>query len=269
MRTVHAVRLTILAMVLLCPPLTGWTATDDKDAADVARAIKTFDKGDPVGGLAIVEGVLSHSPENLDALYRSAQINFQLNNIDAARGRLDRLVKLSGSYFAAWELMVQVSQAQGDLTERNEAIKRLKIAITSAIDPSIREKADFIRDVFRTGAGDVMAVDYFERGGSDFTRYQFALGDPRSNPDKGLLLRTDEDTTQTWSNTALLPQDKQLFHLDMVDPKPEGGENVAIYEYYVGEPDYDTVRAKVLQILRGEAKPLSGEPGSLSGIIRR
>lgn len=267
MRLIHAVRLSILVMVLFFPSLAGWTA-DDRDAEDIARAIRTFDKGDPVAGLALVEGVLARSPENLDALYRSAQINFQLNNIDAARGRLDRLVKLSGNYFAAWELMVQVRQAQGDLAGRNEAIKRLKITITTAIDPSIREKADFIRDVFRTSAGDVMAADYFERGGSDFTRYQFTLGDPRVHPDKGLLLRTDADTTETWSNTALLPQDKQLFHLDLVDPTPEGGESVAIYEYYVGEPDYDTVRAKVMQILRGEVKPLSGQPGSLAGTIK-
>jgi hypothetical protein len=82
------------------------------------------------------------------------------------------------------------------------------------------------------------------------------------------LLRTDQTTTEHWSETALLPQDKQLFHLDLVDPKPEGGENVSIYQYYVGEPDYDTVRAKVMQILNGEAQPLSGAPGSLQGLLK-
>ena len=47
------------------------------------------------------------------------------------------------------------------------------------------------------------------------------------------------------------------------------GDKVAVYHYYVGEPDYDTVRAEVMRILRGEVRPLSGEPGSLSGILKR
>jgi len=89
------------------------------------------------------------------------------------------------------------------------------------------------------------------------------------NPGKGLLLRTDAATTENWSATALLPAEKQLFHLDLVDPGPQGRDKVAVYQYYVGEPDYDAVRIKVLQILRGEVQPLAGEPGSLSGVLKR
>jgi len=265
MRSIIAIRLIVLA-ALLSPR--AW-AQAGPDAADLASAVELYKKGDASGALALAEGVLARSPNDPTALYRSAEFNFQLNNTDAARGRLERLVTLSGNYFSAWELMVQVTQAQGDPARRDEAIERLKVAIGSAIDPDIRMKSDFIRDRIRVGGGAVGAVDYFTRGGSDFTRYQFGPGDPRMNPDKGLLLRTDALTTETWSATALLPPEKQLFHLDMVDPKPGGGDKVAIYKYYVGEPDYDTVRADVVRILRGEVKPLSGEPGSLSGVLKR
>jgi hypothetical protein len=89
------------------------------------------------------------------------------------------------------------------------------------------------------------------------------------DPDHGLLLRTDAETTLDWAATALMPPDKQLFHLDLVDPGTDGEDKVAIYQYYVGLPDYDTVRAKVMQILRGEVKPLSGQPGSLDGVMKR
>ena len=152
---------------------------------------------------------------------------------------------------------------------RDEAIDRLKLAIKTAVDPDIRVKSDFIRERIRAGDQDVMVADYFTRGGSDFTRYQFLVGDPRTMPDRGLLLRTDANTTANWADTALMPPDSQLFHLDMIDPKPEGGDRVAIYAYFVGEPTYDVVRAKVMEILRGEAQPLSGEPGSLQGIMKR
>jgi tetratricopeptide (TPR) repeat protein len=268
MRTIDAIRLVVVLVFLVGRPPVARTQSG-QDAADLDRATEMFDKGDLPAALARVEAVLARSPTDETALYRSAFLNFQLNNADAARGRLERLVKLSGSYFAAWELMVQVAQYQGDLARRDDAIERVKIAIRTAIDPDIRLKTSFIRERIPVGDRAVMAVDYFARGGSDFTRYQFGFGDPREEPEKGLLLRTDAYTTENWADTALLPQDQQLFHLDLVDLKPEGGDKVAIYEYYVGEPSYDVVRAKVLQILRGEVQPLSGVSGSLQGILRK
>ena len=111
-------------------------------------------------------------------------------------------------------------------------------------------------------------MDYFSRGGSDYTRYQFGFGDPRTDPDHGILLRTDTRTTENWIDTALLPPDKQLFHLDLAEAEPDGREKLAIYQFYVGLPSYDTVRADVMRILRGEAQPLSGEPGQLAGCLR-
>jgi len=165
--------------------------------------------------------------------------------------------------------MIHVTQAQGNLAWRDTVIERLKLTINTAIDPAIRSKVGLICDRIPIGDRALLAVDYFERGGSDFTRYQFSLDDPRSGQQHGLLLSTDAETTENWRDTALLPADKQLFHLDLVDPGPDGGDNVAIYRFYVGEPHYDTVRAGVFKILRGEVRPLSGEPGSLAGILKQ
>jgi hypothetical protein len=261
----------ILPFVVAVPWLVAPALTWGQSAPDMAildRAVTTFNNGDRIQGLAMVEGVLAHAPENMDALYRSALFNSKMGNNDAARGRLERLAKVSGNFYACWELMAQVTQAQGDLARRDQAIERLKIAISTAIDPEIRRKGDFIRDRIPTHGGELVVTDYFDRGGSDFTRYQFLIGDAHIEPDRGLLLRTDAVTTDDWKQTALMPPDKQLFHLDMVDLKPEGGEKLAIYQYYVGEPDYDTVRAKVMEVLRGEAQPLSGEPGSLQDVLK-
>ncbi len=268
MRSIHAVRLIAVA-VILSGLSSDPRARAQSDTTVLDRASALFSGGDATGALALVEGVLAHSPQDETALFDSATINYRVGNLDAARGRLERVVKLSGNYFAAWELMVQVTQEQGDLTRRDEAIARLKIAIATALDPAIRQRVDFIRERIRVGDNAISAVDYFTRGGSDFIRYQFGPGDPRLDPDHGLLLRTDQTTTENWQDTALLAQDKQLFHLDLVYPKPEGGDAVAIYQYYVGEPDYDTVRAEVMKILRGEVQPLSGEAGSLAGILKR
>lgn len=268
MRASRVVRLIVAVAILICFSFAAGAQTDP-DQAQSERAIAVFNKGNTAGALAMVESVLAHSPNHENALFYSAMCNFHLGNVEAARGRLERLVKVSGNFFAAWELMVQVTQAQGDLARRDEAIARLKIAITTAIDPAIRDRSDFVRDRIPVGDDGVSGVDYFARSGSDFTRYQFNLGDPRLDPDHGIMLRTDQATTENWSETALLPPDTQLFHLDLVYPRPQGGDDVAIYQYYVGEPDYDTVRAEVLKILRGEVQPLSGDAGTLAGILKR
>ena len=242
--------------------------TPSTDDAMLTHAETVFGRGDKAAALAEVEQVLARRPEDANALFQSARFNFELGNLDAARGRLERAVKLAGNYAAAWELMIQITQAQGDLKRRDEALARIRIAIRSAIDPNIRRMTTFIRERIRAGDAFVTVADNFGRGGSDFTRYQFSLNDPLANPESGLLLRTDAATTEHWASTALLPPDQPLFHLDAVDPD-RGGEATGIYEYYTGEPDYDTVRAKALQILRGEAQPLSGGSGPLSGILRK
>lgn len=267
MRSIHAVRLITVAVVLMSLPLAARTQTDP-DAVAFDRARTAFNHGDAASALAQVEALLTRSPENLNALYFSAVVNFQVGNVDAARGRIEHVVRLAGNYFEAWQLMVQVTQAQGDVVRRDAAIDRLKIAIKTANDPDIRNKAGFVRDRIRVGDQVLLAVDYFDRNGTDFTRYQFVLDGSAIYQERGLLLRTDTETTENWRTTALLAPDTQLFHLDLVDPTSAGEDKVAIYEFYVGEPDYDTVRAEVLKVLRGEVRPLSGEPGSLAGVLK-
>ena len=239
------------------------------DAPSLEHANAAYVKGDSAAALAEVEEILAKNPNEPNALLFSARFNFDMGNLDAARGRAERMVKLSGSNATAWELMLWITQAQGDLPRRDEALSRLKIAIGSAIDPEVRRRQMLLRDRITGNGHVVVAADYFERAGYDFIRYQFTSIEPRRDPQHGLLLRTDTATTDMWSSAALLPPSKRLFHLDLVEVMPDGDDNVTIYQYYVDEPGYDVVRAKVMEILRGEAKPISGTPKSLAGILKQ
>ena len=142
MRSIQGVRLIAVAGLLLNGPFIA-PSRAETDPEVLSRAIAVFNKGDATQALSMVEGILARAPQDQTALYYSALISFRIGNADAARGRLERVVKLSGNYFAAWELMVQVTQEQGDLARRNEAIARLKISASTAIDPTIRTKGDF------------------------------------------------------------------------------------------------------------------------------
>ena len=252
-------------MTLLAVPS---LAAEPTQMAAAYAASAMFDAGDTAGARTAIEAMLKATPDNPHALYQAARFDFMLGNLDVARGRCERLVKLMGNFASAWDLLTQIAQAQGDLARRNEAVDRAKSAIHTAIDPDIRRKGFIVRDRLPVRGNSIWAIDYFESAGNEFTRYQFHFGDFDKSVGTDLLLRTDIVTSQRWADTALLAPDKPLFHLDMVDPAPGGGEKSAVYAYYVGEPDYDTVRTQAIAALRGEAQPLSGQPGSLAGLMK-
>ena len=265
MRPDHVTRMLALSGLLFAsaPPVFA------QGIDSVEHAAAAFDSGDAKGAMAELEKILAREPESAGALYQAARVTFRLGDVAQARAYLEKAVKRAGNYASAWELMTQITQEQGDLARRDEAIARLKLAIGSAIDPAIRRMGSFVRDVLRIENKQMAGLDFFVHGGGDFTRYQFSLIDPARPPNAFLLLRTDVATTENWAVTSMLPPDTVLFHLDMVDKAADGTEKVAIYEYYRGEPDYDTVRVTVLKALRGEIQPLSGQPGSLAGILKK
>lgn len=219
--------------------------------------------------LAAAEKTLASSPNDVSALFTSALQNLRLGNLGPARARAEQLVTASGNAFAAWELLAQVAQNQGDKDRRDRAVQMLPTIMRTSLDMSLRRKPDFTRDRIQTRDFELLVSHFFESRDGDYTRYLFYPNIPGTLIHRGLALRTDTQTTETWAQTSLVPSDAPLFHLDMIDPGEGGADKVAIYEYFVGEPDYDTVRAKVIKILRGEAQPLSGQPGSLSGIMAR
>ena len=253
-----------LSGLLAAVPARAQTGTD----TTAANAGALYQKGDYAGALSGYDKILAKSPTDGQALYLSAFALFEMGRLDEARNRAEKLVSTVGSYVIAWELLTQIVQNQGDLHRRDEAIAQLKGAIDTAIDPTVRAKGMFLRDRFRLKAGDLVTAFYFTRAGTDFARYEISWVDPAKNGYATIYVRTDAGTTEQWNETALLPPDALLFHLDMVDIAPDGSQKTAIYQYFVGEPDYDTVRARVLDILRGKVKPLSGTPGSLDGIMK-
>jgi tetratricopeptide (TPR) repeat protein len=241
-------------------------APTGKAAADKAREI--LDGGDPAGALALLEPILAKAPGDPNALYLSARALLLLGRLTEARARAEKVISEVGSYFVAWETLIQITQAQGDLKRRDEAIEELKISVSTAVDPDIRAKGAYVREFLPVKGQALVTWHYFTRVGSDFSRYEIAWQDPEKSGGAKLLLATDSESTEQWSQTALLPPDAQLFHLDMVDIPRPGEQKVAIYAYFVGEPDYDTFHAKVMQVLHGELKPQTGTPGSLDGILK-
>ncbi len=252
---------------LLVPIVPGFAIAADPAQLSALRA--ALERRETAGAAAAIDRLLAQSPDDPEVLSLAALREFRLGQPNLARGRLERLARAPGIRIADLELLAIVTQAQGDRARRDEVLDRLRFEIGPLPRPRIPGKSDIERDRIAVPGGEIRVLEYFQRNGLDFIRYLFSPGDPWANPHLGLLLRTDLLTTQNWQGTALLADDKPLFHLDLVERGDDGTLTTSVYKYFVGEPDYDTVRAKVMDILRGDAKPETGPPGKLAGILKR
>jgi tetratricopeptide (TPR) repeat protein len=263
----HGSRRSIL-FSLCALPLGASAAWAQATPAAEEHAGALLDAGDAAGALAALEQILARTPNDPNALLYSARALLLLGRLPEARARAEKVITEVGSFFVAWETLIQITQAQGDKARRDEAIEELKLSVSTAVDQSIRAKGSYVREYLPVGKDALVVWHYFTRSGTDFVRYEIAWRDPDRSGDSKLVLKTDEETTEQWSETALLPPDAALFHLDLVDTPRPGETKTSIYAYFVGEPDYDTFRARAMQVLHGELKPQSGTPGGLDGVMK-
>jgi hypothetical protein len=136
--------------------------------------------------------------------------------------------------------------------ERRELIEMWK----AAKPEELKQQREFCRDQFQVNGKKVMAFEHFELKGARALRYVFSvLNESENGEDFRISLGSYETTVAVWRETTKPPPKpgERLFHLDGYF---KGGGH-ATYGFYAPEPSYDTVRAKVIQILQGRDKPVS------------
>jgi tetratricopeptide (TPR) repeat protein len=224
------------------------------------EAFHLLQEGKRKEALRAFDAILASKPlDPSPALFATSAISLEDGDWRAARPRVRQLVKLRPASLQAWELMIQVDQAANDIPDRNAAISSLYAAWRSAVDPAIQSRVSFVRDRIFGPKRTLIGQETLDPGGDDIVRFVFQPGDEAGNPTHLILLRSDEATNQRWRDNGTVPFGTQVYHLDAVERLPNGRQTVQPYEFYLEEPNYDQVRDKVVAILNGEAKPLSGD----------
>jgi hypothetical protein len=202
--------------------------------------------------------IASRPPDPSQALYVASLIDLEDGNWQAARPYAQQLAKLRPSSFPAWEIMIQVDQAAGDREDRDAAIQSLYTAWRDALDPQIRAKVSFVRDRIAGPKHTLIAQETLDPGGGDILRFLFQPSDEEGKPRHVVVVRSDNETNERWREDGTVPYGTVVYHLDTVEQLPDGQSAVRPYEYYLEPPDYERVRAKVVDILAGTAQPLTG-----------
>ena len=210
--------------------------------------------------LHALEAIIASQPADpSQALFTAGMIDLEDGHWQAARPYVQQLVKLRPSSFPAWELMIQVDQAAGDLLDRDAAIETLHTAWRDALDPQIQSRVSFVRDRIVGAKHTLLAQQTLDPGGGDILRFLFQPQDEGEKPRHLIVVRSDDETNERWREDGTVPYGTLVYHLDTVEQLADGRSTIRPYEFYLDAPDYDKVRAKVVEILAGTAKPLTGQ----------
>lgn len=251
----------LLAMLLsVAPP----PARADEVAPTVAAAAALYDKGQKDESLRMAEAILQKTPNDFGALYLAARIEQDKGHVEKALKYAETLGKDYRGVVVSWELLAQLYQATGQLDRRDSAVRELISTQRSALDPAVRARPYILRDRIDAYGHSVVTRENFDTGGNDYIKYLFVPVQEMAEPSKALLLIADDALTQSWIESGMLPAGKRLFHLDSIYRIDGNTQGHTVYQIYTDLPDYDTIRAKVLEIMSGKAKPLSGQQGGLA-----
>jgi tetratricopeptide (TPR) repeat protein len=246
----------LLIVALLLPA--GIAAADQPPTQDQAMAL--MHAGKRQEALHAFDAIIAADPPDpSQALYAASLIDLQNDDWRSAKPYVQRLVKLRPGSFQAWELMVQVYQAANDTEDRNLAIQSLYAAWRDTSDPQTRSHVAFVRDRIVGPKHTVIAQQTLETGGDEILRFLFQPADEAGTSRHLIVVQSDGATNERWREDGTVPYGTVVYHLDTVENLANGQSVDRPYEYYLKPPDYDQVRAKVVAILAGTAKPLTGE----------
>jgi tetratricopeptide (TPR) repeat protein len=224
------------------------------------QAMALMHAGKRQAALHALDAIIADDPPDpSEALYAASLIDLQNDDWRTAKPYVQRLIKLHPGSFQAWELMVQVEQAAGDNEDRDLAIQSLYAAWRGASDPQTRSQVAFVRDRIVGPRHTLIAQQTLETGGDKILRFLFQPADEAGTARDLIVVQSDGATNERWREDGTVPYGTEVYHLDTVDTVANGQQVVRPYKYYLEPPDYDEVRAQVVAILAGTAKPLTGQ----------
>jgi len=224
------------------------------------QAIELYQAGKIEEATAAFQEIMVRTPDDRLAIYYSSLLDIKAGRYTMARPRVERLVRLYPSFVPAWELMVQIYQALEELRRRDDAIWQLRAARDSSADGDARGQRYFIRDRFTVEGRRILGLENLTPGGGTYLHYVFMPEEEETKARHLIVLAVDEASNERWRDSGMLPDNKVMYQISTIDNTAADGSGRVLFAYYLDIPDYDTVRAKVIEIAGGRAKPLSPEP---------
>lgn len=254
----------VVSVLIVCLACFVGASAQDKPLTDDQRAQveKKFELGNQlmeqkkfVAAFAQYKEALAILPNDPGILYNAGLAAFSSNDFATA---VDLWKRLKADDPLDWQVrskLIQAYQAFDKKAERDAERRELVEMWKSGKPKELKQQVAFCREQFQVNDKKVMAFEHYELRGDRALRYVFSvLNEREDGEDFRISLGSYKVTDAIWrESTKPTPKpNERLFHLDGYF---KWGH--ATYGFYVPEPSYDEVRARVVKILQDKDKPVS------------
>jgi tetratricopeptide (TPR) repeat protein len=149
--------------------------------------------------------------------------------------------------------LVQSYQALGDTKARDEEVKSLYEYRKNSSDPKVNTAERFCREQGVMGNRSVFVFEYFSPTGDRQQYVRFCVLNKKGEVDYYISLGSYDSTTEIARELGEIRKNERLYHLDEYTDTQH-----RTYAIFKTKPDYDEVRATVVNVLEGKLKPISG-----------
>jgi len=198
---------------------------------------------------------LAKDPKNPTLLYNAGLMAYLTDKAKDAVACWSQLKALEPDNWRVRAKLIQAYEAVGQQKQRDAERAELFKLRKETEDKDLKDLKYYCRDQFSVGTTRIMVFEYFELEGDEPIRLSFDLLEPEGKPVKTRYsLGSYKATNEVAKETKKIKPGQRLFHLDA---HKQGGDTHELYELYVGEPEYDSIKKAVKEILEGKRKPSS------------
>lgn len=247
------IRRTVLAAAFALAVLvsSGVIAGDGSEVDDVAqydRAIDLSVEGRFHDAIELMEQIRTREPDNPGVLWNLGVWYFETGRLSEALDTWNALRVIDPDDWRVRAKLVQIYQALERFDQRD--LERAALwSLADTIDAAM-----YCRDQFDVDGRRVMAFEYFEPGGANRVVLRFAVLGDDGEEVYHYLLASRESTTLMAREAGQIGDGERMYHLD----RQKDGVRSS-YGFYMRQPSYDTVRARVERAMRKLANPIGEE----------
>lgn len=235
-----------LFLFLFIPATVAAEPTTDFQAANKAAENKDYKRA-----LTLYRKVLKEAPTD-SALWNAGLCAYLSGD---GRQAAEFWESLKKSAPLDWRTRAKLVQAY-TLAEDTESAERERQELLELqkTQPELFDKPSFCREQFQVGERTLLVYETFTMTPPRGLRYIFFVTKPTGEDDYRISLGSYDQTNAISHELRETPEGVRLFHLDGYY---DGGKRHRTFNFYQGEPNYQTVRKRVVQIVSGKVKALS------------
>ncbi len=225
------------------------------------QALTQLKQGEPQQALDLLERTIAADPGNAAANLLAASCAIALYRADLAVSYGERARALEPDNWKVDTTLVTAYAMAGETRKRDAERAALHALHTSGKVQDAAETSGFLLDRFKAKRYSADAVEYFTPVGRFHIYYRFVVHNHRGQRAWQIDVQSDDFNQASWAK-AYPEQAAGGQRQFQITGEGEGVRSD--YRSFSGSPNYDWIRARVIEILDAQSGPFPGEPSEAS-----